>query len=158
VTTTSAIDQLAVRELCELSVGFDQFQIFPTALGTRLIAVASGGRVVGPSLEGQVLPGGGDWLFFGADGIARMDVRASIRTTDDEMLLMSGLGRAEIVDEARDRFLAGETVTHGEVHSRLALTFEAGAGVYGWLNATVAVGLVSELSQHHIHYRVYAVA
>jgi Protein of unknown function (DUF3237) len=157
VTSTSAIDQLAVSELCELSVGFDQFQTFPTALGTRLIAVARGGRVEG-RLEGEVLPGGGDWLMFGADGIARMDVRASIRTTDGEMLYMTGLGRAEIVDGARDRFLAGDTMTSADVRSRLALMFEAGAGEYAWLNATVAVGMVTELSQRHIHYRVHAVA
>jgi len=155
---TSAIDELAVSEICDLSAGFDQFQIFPTTLGTRLIAVTSGGRVDGPRLNGEVLPGGGDWLLFSPDGTARMDVRASIRTSDGEMLYMTGLGRAEIVDGARDRFLAGETVGHDEVRSRLALLFEADAGTYGWLNNTVAVGLVSELSQHHIHYRVYAVA
>jgi hypothetical protein len=158
VTNASAIDEFAVRELCELSVRFDQFQIFPTALGTRLVAVAGGGRVVGPRLEGDVLPGGGDWLLLAGDGIARMDVRASIRTSGGEMLYMTALGRAEILDEARDRFLAGETISRAEVRSRLAVMFEAGAGVSEWLNATVAVGLVDELSQRHIHYRIYDVA
>jgi Protein of unknown function (DUF3237) len=158
VTTTCPTDQLAVRELCGLSIRFDQFQIFPTTLGTRLIAVASGGQVDGPCLEGEVLPGGGDWLFFGADGIARMDVRASIRTAGGEMVYMTGQGRAEILGEARDRFLAGETVSQDEVRSRLGLVFETGGGVHRWLNAAVAVGLVNELSQRHIDYRVYVMA
>lgn len=158
MTTTHATDALAVSELCALSVGFDQFQIFPTALGTRLIAVTSGGRVDGPRLVGEVLAGGGDWLLVGADGTARMDVRASIRASDGGMVYMTGLGRAEIVAGARDRFLAGDTVADDEVRSRLALIFEADAGPHAWLNATVAVGLVSELSQRHIRYRVYAVA
>lgn len=140
-----------------MSVRFDQFQIFTTALGTRLIAVGGGGEIHGQRISGEVLPGGGDWLL--ATGpVARMDVRASIRTTDGEMLYMTGVGRAEILDDARDHFLAGKTVTDEGVRSRLALTFEVGDGAYGWLNATVAIGLVSELSRRHIHYHVYDVA
>jgi hypothetical protein len=154
---TGTRDQLAARALCDLSIRFDQFQMFPTVLGTRLIAVGGGGEVRGPRLNGEVLPGGGDWLL--ATGrVARMDVRASIRTPDGEMLYVTGVGRAEILDDARDRFLAGETVADEGVRSRLALTFEAGDGAWGWLNGTVAIGVVSELSQRHIHYHVYELA
>jgi hypothetical protein len=158
MTAINAADHLAANLLCDLKAGFDQFQIFPTALGTRMVAVTSGGTVIGPDLEGEVLPGGGDWLLLAADGIARMDVRATIRTIDGEMIYMTGLGRAGMGTSARDRFLAGETVQDDEVRSRLALLFEADAADHKWLNTTVAVGYITELSRRHINYRVYGLA
>ena len=40
----------------------------------------TGGIIEGPKLQGEVLPGGGDWLLVGSDGTGRVDVRATIRT------------------------------------------------------------------------------
>jgi Protein of unknown function (DUF3237) len=152
--------RLDADELFTLSIDFADFQAYPTALGTRLVAVVAGGRVAGPRLDGEVMPGGGDCLLLGPDGVARMDVRATVRTSGGDMLYLTGQGRTRLLDGARDHFVGGETVTErdGQLHSRLALLFEVAAGEHGWLNSAVAVGLVSELSQHHIEYRCYGIA
>jgi hypothetical protein len=44
--------------------------------GTRRIVYVTGGTVVGPKVNGEVLPGGGDWLVVRPDGTVVLDVRA----------------------------------------------------------------------------------
>ena len=53
-----------------------------TPSGTRQIHDLVGGRFEGPKLRGTVLPSGGDWLLVGADGVGRLDVRATLETED----------------------------------------------------------------------------
>lgn len=158
MTAIQTTDDLAVEDLCRLSVRFDQFHVFPTELGTRLIAVIGGGQVEGARLGGSLLPWGGDSLVIGGDGIARMDVRTAMRTHDGATVYLTGLGRIQLDSDSRDRFLAGETVTRGGLTGHLALTFETGDASTSWLNATVAIARVDELSQQHIDYRVYALS
>src|SRR6202795_3174078 len=50
--------------------------------GTRLYFEVVGGSFEGQRLKGTVLSGGGDWLLAGADGFARLDVRAQFLTDD----------------------------------------------------------------------------
>lgn len=158
MTAIQATDDLAVEDLCRLLVRFDQFHVVPTDLGTRLIAVVGGGQVEGDRLDGSLLPWGGDSLVVGGDDIARMDVRTAVRTHDGATVYLTGLGRIRLDTESRDRFLAGETVTRSGLTGHLALTFETGDASTSWLNATVAIARVEELSQQHIDYRVYALA
>lgn len=158
MTAIQAVDDLAVEDLGRLTVRFEQFHVFPTELGSRLIAVVAGGQVEGSRVQGVLLPYGGDSLLVGGDGVVRMDVRVAVRTTDDATVYCTGLGRVQLNRQARDRFLAGETVTRGELSGHLALTFETGDVSASWLNATVAVARVEELSQQHIVYRVYGLS
>ena len=44
-------------------------------LGRRILFGAAGGRFEGPRLRGEVVPGGGDWALFRADGAMSLDVR-----------------------------------------------------------------------------------
>src|SRR5262249_3598600 len=54
--------------------------------GHRRIFIVNGGHFVGPRLRGIVLPGGGDWTLIGPDGLARLDVRITLRTDDDALI------------------------------------------------------------------------
>ena len=69
---------------------------------------------------------------------------------------MSRTHRLVVVDEdTRNRFLAGETIGVGEMYGRTAPLFETASDHYAWLNRTVSVGIVVELSLQHIRYQVY---
>jgi hypothetical protein len=84
-------------------------------------------------------------------------VRATVRTHDDALVHVTSTGRVAL-GEVRDRFLAGETIAYGDMYARTAPLLETGADAYRWLNGTVTVGLVVELSLEHIHYQVYGLA
>lgn len=45
--------------------------------GIRILYGSAGGAFQGPSLHGTVLPLGGDWALFRADGTMEVDVRLS---------------------------------------------------------------------------------
>jgi hypothetical protein len=156
ITDPSSVEAITVEHLFDLAVDFDPMKIYPSPLGTRIDAIVRQGKADGPRLQGEVLAGGGDWIVVGADNVGRMDVRATIRTHDDEMIHLTNTGRVALDDEARARFLAGETIAFDEMYARTAPLFETGSEPYHWLNRTVAVGVVVELSLQHIHYQVYA--
>jgi hypothetical protein len=150
--------KLDLEHLFDLAVDFHPMPIYASPLGTRLDAIVRRGTAKGPKLDGEVLPGGGDWIVVGGDGVARLDIRATIRTHDGEMIHVTSTGRVVLDDGVRDRFLAGETITGDQMYARTAPLFETGADAYRWLNGTVAVGLVVELSLEHIRYEVYALS
>jgi hypothetical protein len=120
------------------------------------VAVVDHGTVDGPRLRGEVLPGGGDWILVGSDRVARLDVRATIRTHDDELVFLTVTGRAQLSADATNRLLAGGTIDWKEMYTRTAPLFETGADAYSWLNSTVTIAF-NELSLGHVVYRVYSV-
>ncbi len=148
---------LPVEYLFELRADFDPpVLIYPVPSGTRIDAIASGGRAEGPRLSGDLLPGSGDWLTVTPDGVARMDVRATIKADSGDHVHYTSAGRTVLDPDARDRFLAGETIFGTEMYGRTAPVFETSSESYGWLNGIVAAGVVDELSLTHIRYRIFA--
>src|ERR1051325_7588947 len=53
-----------------------------TPLGNRRIFAMKRGSFAGPRLEGELLPGGGDWVLVRRDGVAELDIRFTLRTVD----------------------------------------------------------------------------
>lgn len=153
---TAPAATLAVEHLCDFDIRFQAMQTFATPMGTRMVAVIDHGTVAGPRLRGRFLPGGGDWITIGADRVARLDVRATIRTDDDELVFLTVTGRARLSDDAIGRLFAGQTIGADEMYGRTAPLFETGSDRYAWLNSTVTIA-VNELSLDHVGYRVYAV-
>ena len=51
------------------------------------------GRCEGPKIAGDILPGGGDWILLGTDQVARLDVRATLRTDDGAHVHLTNTGR-----------------------------------------------------------------
>ncbi|MGZ5393519.1 MAG: DUF3237 family protein, partial [Mycobacterium sp.] len=76
------IDALPVEHLFDMHVKLQPAQPITTSVGTRMTFITTGGVIDGPKMEGEILPGGGDWLLVGSDGVGRVDVRATIRTYD----------------------------------------------------------------------------
>lgn len=151
------VTTLDVEHVCDLDIELDTTQIFTTPLGTRMTCVITGGKVSGPRIQGDVLPGGGDWVLVGTDQVARTDVRATIRTDDGELIFLTVVGRVLLSDDVLAKLYAGRVVSGIEdTYMRTAPLFETGSTKYGWLNSIVSVGF-NEVSLSHVKYRVYGV-
>jgi Protein of unknown function (DUF3237) len=61
--------------------------------GSRVIVnVPPGGTVRGPKINGTLIAPAGDWLTVMPDGSLRLDVRATIKTDDGEIILVTYSG------------------------------------------------------------------
>lgn len=150
------LTSLEVEHLCDFSIHFEPLQSFVTARGARSIYVIRGGQVAGPRLNGEFLPGGGDWVTIDQNGVATLDVRATIRTDDGELIYFTNSGRARVPAEARSKLLSGKLLVWNEIYARSSPLFETGAEKYIWLNGMVSVA-VNEFSLSQVNYRIYGV-
>ncbi|MFG1948108.1 DUF3237 domain-containing protein [Nonomuraea sp. NPDC048826] len=154
--TDPADTVVPMDHLCDFAIRFTSMRMLTTPAATRFIATISHGTVEGLRLRGEFLPGGGDWITVGTDGVARLDVRATILTHDGELVYLTSTGRAALPAATVDRFMNGGTIAWDQMHARSAPLFETGADSYAWLNSTVTVA-VNELSLEHVDYRIYSV-
>ncbi|GGO83681.1 DUF3237 domain-containing protein [Nonomuraea cavernae] len=111
--------------------------MFPGQQRSSILGSGCGAPV--RALSPTKLSSGGDWITVGSDRVARLDVRATIRTHDDELVFLTVTGRATMSDEVINRLFAGETIGWEEMHARSAPLFETGADGYAWLNSAAAV-------------------
>ncbi len=162
MTTATPVDQLPlvtalpVEHLFDMHVNLQPAQPIPTALGTRMTFITTGGVIDGPKLQGELLPGGGDWLLAGSDGVGRVDVRATIRTHDGALIHYEARGIIKIPADGLDRLAAGEVLPFDETYVRTTPSFETADERYAWLSEVVAVGY-NILSPNRIDYRIYRV-
>ena len=145
-----------LEHLLDIRIEFDPVQIFPTPVGTRLTYVVRRGRCEGPRIAGDILPGGGDWILFGSDRVARLDVRGTLRTDDGAHIHITNTGRVQMSREAADRFAAGELIRHDQMIARSSPLFDTDDPRYRWINAIHTVA-INEVSLSEVRYRVFAV-
>lgn len=150
------VDSLPVEHLFDMHVNLQAAQAITTPLGARMTFITTGGVIDGPRLRGEILPGGGDWLTLGADGVGRVDVRATLRTHDGALIHYESRGIIKIPADGLDRLAAGEVLPFDQTYVRTTPTFETSAEPYAWLSEVVAVGY-NVLSPNHIDYRIYRV-
>ncbi|MCT7659716.1 DUF3237 domain-containing protein [Mycobacterium deserti] len=162
MTSAMAIDQLPLltalpaEHLFDMHVNLQPAQPIATPVGARMTFITTGGVVEGPRLRGELLPGGGDWLLVGSDGVGRVDVRATIRTHDGVLIHYEARGIIKVPADGLDRLSAGDVLPFAESYVRTTPTFETADERYAWLSEVVAVGY-NVLSPNHIDYRVYRV-
>ncbi|WP_193048241.1 DUF3237 domain-containing protein [Mycolicibacterium baixiangningiae] len=156
-TTLVDIDAIpALEHLLDINIGFAPVQIFDTPVGTRFTYVVRHGRCEGPRVAGDILPGGGDWILFGTDRVARLDVRATLRTDDGALIHITNTGRVHMPPDAAARFAAGELIRHDEMVARSSPLFDTDDERYRWINAVHTVA-INQVSLTEVHYRVFAV-
>lgn len=162
MTAPTAVDQLPfvsalpVEHLFDMHVNLEPAQAISTHIGARMTFITTGGVIDGPKLRGEVLPGGGDWLVVGSDGVGRVDVRATLRTHDAALVHYEARGIIKIPADGLDRLAAGEVLGFDETYVRTTPKFETAEERYAWLSEVVAVGY-NVLSPNHIDYRIYRV-
>ena len=153
---TEIVSSLPVRHLCDWSVELEPVQVVPTPVGTRMIYVLKRGSCSGERLQGEFVPGGGDWLLVGQDSVARIDVRVTLRTDDGELIFVTNSGVISMSPEALERLSRGETIRWDEMYTRTAPHFETSSEKYGWLTSIQAIS-INEIGPERIDYRVYEV-
>lgn len=120
-----------------------------------MIALVTGGWVKGPRMNGEVLPGGGDWALVDGDAL-RLDARITIKTDDEALIYLSYRGVITPIDaETIAKSMAG-TLEPGELYYRTTPIMETGDERYAWLNTTVAVA-VGRIEATGVSYDVFGV-
>jgi hypothetical protein len=117
----------------------------PMPHGRRRIVPILGGTVRGPRLEGELVPGGADWQHVRADGVVELVARYSVLTRDGVEITVTNTGLRRAPPDVMERMARGEAVDPGLVYCRTVPLFEAPAGPYQWLNASVFVCTAARL-------------
>jgi hypothetical protein len=110
-----------------------------TPLGRRRIIGITGGRFTGPRLSGRILPGGADWQLIRADGVACLDARYTLETTDGALIYVNNKGYRHGPKDVIERMARGEEVDPALYYMRATPWFETSASQYAWLNRTICV-------------------
>jgi hypothetical protein len=150
------VRELPVEHLFDMHVDLELAQPISTPVGARMTFIVEGGVIDGPKLKGEILPGGGDWLLVGRDGVGRVDVRATLRTHDGALIHYETRGIIKIPADGLERLAAGEVLPFEETYVRTTPKFETSDERYAWLSGVVAIGY-NILSPNHIDYRIYRV-
>ena len=115
----------------------------------------SGGDCRGPRLNGRFLPVGADWLTLRQDGIALLDVRATLETDDGALIYIAYNGVADLGEDGYQRFLDGDPVTRFTI--RAVPRFITSHPDYLWLNRLQCVNIgEGNLDESFAAYDVYA--
>ncbi|MEN0077009.1 MAG: DUF3237 domain-containing protein [Paracraurococcus sp.] len=109
-------------------------------LGERRIVPILGGRVSGPRLAGEVLPGGADFQLVRPDGVTEIVARYSLRLTDGALVYVVNRGIRHAAPEDQARLLRGERVPPERIYFRTAPVFETEAPAHAWLHRSLFVG------------------
>jgi hypothetical protein len=151
-----ALGALPVQHLCDMRVRLAAPQIIQTPRGTLANYIGQGGRLNGPRLNGEFLPGSVDWVVVGSDGISRLDIRGAIRTDDGALIYFESKGIARIPPDGRKRLAKGERLPFAETYLRTTPKLETSDERYLWLNELVLVGH-NEFAPGSIDFRIYKV-
>ena len=111
-----------------------------TPLGRRRIIDITGGRFSGERLSGRVLPGGADWQVIRSDGVADLDARYTLETSDGALIYVHNHGYRHGPADVMRKLAAGEAVDPSLYYMRTTPLFETGDARYAWLNRIVCVG------------------
>lgn len=157
-------DTLRATPLCTVDITLDDNAPLPlgkSPFRNRRVSYIAGGTVAGERLNGEVMPGGGDWseLGAGADGAALtlVDVRSLWKTHDGAMIYVTYSGRLVIPQAVLSDFrdpAKVEGVSEDDYYFRIQPSFETADARYDWLNALVAVGYGKRTAKG-VRYRIF---
>ena len=124
--------------------------------GTRQIFIVKGGRIEGPRIKADILPGGGDWALVRSDGAIQLDVRATFKTDDGALIYTTYAGLLAFAPDVGAKIFGGQDVPLNDYYFYVAPLFQTGAAEYAWLNQVVAIGR-GKAVPGAVEYRVWAV-
>ena len=110
-----------------------------TPLGRRRIIGITGGQFFGERLSGRVLPGGADWQVIRGDGVADLDARYTLETSDGALIYVRNKGYRHGPAEVLKKLSSGGNVEPSLYYMRTTPWFETGDARYAWLNRIVCV-------------------
>jgi hypothetical protein len=149
--------ELQSEFLCELVGDLDDPQVIGmTPKGIRMILPVIGGTIKGPKINGEVLAFGADWIVMRSDGVGELDVRATGRTDDGELIYAYYRGILKIDPALMARVQNGEDVDPSQYYFRTTPVFETGSEKYSWLNQIICVG-VGKMEPKRVIYKIYQI-
>ena len=127
-----------------------------TPRGRRRIIPITGGEFAGARLSGRVLAGGADWQIVRRDGVAELEARYTLQTSDGALIYVSNSGYRHGPAEVLRKLSAGEAVDPSAYYMRTTPRFETGEERYAWLNRIVCVASGARRAAE-VELQVYAV-
>jgi len=112
-------------------------EIGQCAGGTRRIIPIIGGTVSGPLIEGRILDIGADWQTVLANGVAELDARYAVETTDGAVIEVSSRGIRDASADVAARIVAGENVPTSEYYMRTAIRLQCGDPRFDWVGRSL---------------------
>jgi hypothetical protein len=129
--------------------------IGPTPDGIRANFYVTGGDVDGPKLKGKIVPVGADWLLIRRDGVAILDVRATIETHDGALIYVPYSGVADLGPDGYNNFLSGNLPQRATI--RAVPRFHTSHPSYLWINRLQCLNVGDvDLTTGLVRYDVYA--
>ena len=122
----------------EITLGAPQ-ELGDTPQGRRRIIPITGGEFHGARLHGRVLPGGADWQVLRADGVAQLEARYTLETSDGALIYVRNDGLRHGTPDIMERLAKGESVLPELYYMRTRPCFETAHARYAWLNRIVCV-------------------
>jgi len=146
-----------LRHVCDIEVEVGPIRdLGSTPHGARRIVPILGGRVTGPRLAADIVPGGADWQHVRSDGVVELEARYSIRTRDGIEIAITNRGLRRAEPQIMQRLSRGEAVDPALVYCRTVPTFEAPSGPYDWLNRSIFLATAARLPDK-VQIRVFEV-
>jgi hypothetical protein len=143
--------------LCEVIADLEEpLTVGSTPQGIRIIFNIKGGTVKGKNISGDVLPTGADWIIIRPDGVGQLDVRATVRTEEGELIYVYYRGILNASPEVFTRIQSGEDVDPSEYYFRTTPVFETASDKYSWLNSIISVG-VGKSMKNRVMYKIYQI-
>lgn len=124
--------------------------------GERRYVPLLGGRVVGPGLNGRVLPGGVDWQVARGDGVLEIAAHYVIEADDGALIEVRSEGLRHGSTEVMAALARGETLTREAYYFRTLMRFQTGAPAWDHLNRLLALA-VGERQADQVLLDVYQV-
>ncbi|MDO9706843.1 DUF3237 domain-containing protein [Paracraurococcus lichenis] len=125
-------------------------------VGERRIVPILGGRVTGPRLAGEILPGGADYQVIRGDGVTEIVARYTLKLDDGALVYVVNRGIRHAAPEDMARLLRGEPVPPERVYFRTTPVFETAAPAHAWLHRSLFLGF-GERQPSAVLVRIYAV-
>lgn len=129
--------------------------IGPFPFGRRILIATTGGRFEGEGLEGEVLPGGTDWITAAPNGPISLDADVTLRTGDGVLIHAHWDGLVSAKPAVLPLLLHPKKrggLDANQYSFRVFMKFTTGSETYAWLNHTFCVGSAkfheAELSYH----------
>ena len=104
----------------------------------RFIAI-TGGRVSGPRLNGEILPGGGDWQVVEASGVTWVEARYFLRADDGTVIEVTNPGKRVASPEVTTQLARGEEVDPSDYYFRTTPRFAVQSGPHEWLRSSIFI-------------------
>ena len=137
-----------LEHVCDYSVELAPIRELGGGLaGRRRIIPIIGGIVEGPKLTGKILNVGADWQTVFDNGVAELDTRYAIETTDGATIEVINFGYRHGPAEVLAKVAAGEHVSPDQYYMRTMARLETGDSRYDWVNRMIFVGTGARYAQ-----------